>query len=325
VPLARFGTCSRALQSAGLWTTIVTLTFCLSASTRAQENVPSSPAQPNPVAPPATGPTAALRGILAAACAHNEQDFAKFLTARNRDSFSRLTAAARVSLMKRLVLLDDAGKPTISANPAGRPIVRCETPIGAAEIQLGGADVQQNLAFLPVELRDATDAAGAGTMHVQIGLVREGTDWKLLSVGLVLLDLPSLEVEWDTAEIGDNEHAAIRDLKFIGQQIEAYRRTYARLPNSLAALGPPVHGGATPDAAGLLESDLATGSRNGYNFRYVIVGAETVGAPAHFEVSAVPANYGRTGKRSFFRDVDGGLHGADHQGAVGSPTDPRVE
>lgn len=227
--------------------------------------------------------------------------------------------------MKRLVLLDDAGKPMVSTNAAGRPVVRCETPVGAAEIQVGGADQQESLAFLPIELRDATDAAGPTAMHVQIGLVREASDWKLLSVGLVLLDLPSLEVEWDVAEIGDNERAAIRDLLLIGQQVEAYRRTYARLPESLAALGPPLHGGATPDAAGLLDADLATGARNGYNFRYVIVGASSIGAPAHFELSAAPYHYGRTGKRSFFRDENGGLHAADHQGAVGSPSDPRVE
>ncbi len=320
----RIPLCSRLLQRAGL-----SLLFAawFSNPLFAQQSPAPAPTPVTTASAPiaATGPSAALRDILSAACAHNEQDFAKFLTVRNRDSFGRLTEAARVSLMKRLVLLEDAGKPTISANAGGRPVIRCETPVGAAEIQLGGADQQENLSFVPIDLRDATDPTGNTAMHIQIGLVREGSDWKLLSIGLVLLDLPSLEVEWDAAEIDENERAAIRDLKFIAQQIEAYRRTFARLPDSLAVLGPPLHGGATPDAAGLLESDLATGSRNGYNFRYVISGASAIGAPAPFEVSAVPSNYGRTGKRSFFRDEDGALHSADHQGAVGNSGDPRIE
>ena len=75
----------------------------------------------------------------------------------------------------------------------------------------------------------------------------------------------------------------------------------------------------------LLESALVNGIKNGYAFRYVIVGASNLGAPAKFEVSATPLRYGRTGRRSFFRDASGGLHAADRQGAVGSASDPKAE
>ncbi len=112
----------------------------------------------------------------------------------------------------------------------------------------------------------------------------------------------------------------------IAEAIEAFRRTYARLPDSLGKLAPPKTGAAAnPDAAGLLDADLAAGVRNGYKFRYVISGGSTLGAPAKYEIAATPETYGRTGRRSFFRDVNGGLHGADRQGAVGSEIDPRVE
>ena len=37
------------------------------------------------------------------------------------------------------------------------------------------------------------------------------------------------------------------------------------------------------------------------------------------------SDYGRTGKLSFFRDSNGGFHAADHNGAVGSASDPKVE
>jgi hypothetical protein len=65
--------------------------------------------------------------------------------------------------------------------------------------------------------------------------------------------------------------------------------------------------------------------QNGYAIRYVIVGASTLGAPAKYELAANPLQYGRTGRRSFFRDSNGALHAADRRGAVGSEADPKVE
>jgi len=272
-----------------------------------------------------TGPSLALREALSAACSQSERDFTKFLTARNAETFASLTPGARVALMKRFVLLDDPGKPSMVTGAMGRPLVRCETPGGAAETQIGGAEITDNLAFLPVEIRDATDTVGTNVMHVKMGMVRENGEWKLLSVGLVLLDLPSLAVEWDAAQMESTERTAVGNLKMIAEAVEAYRRTYARLPDSLAKLGPATRGAATPDAAGLLEADLAAEAQSGYNFRYVIAGASTLGAPAKFALAATPQVYGRTGLRSFFRDVNGGLHGADRQGSVGSEVDPKVE
>jgi hypothetical protein len=193
-------------------------------------------------------------------------------------------------------------------------------------LQIGGAQISDNLAFVPVEVREAADTTGESVIRVQMGLVRENSDWKLLSVGLVLLDLPALAFEWDAAEMESTERAAIDGIKKIAEAVESYRRTYARLPESLAKLGPAARSSAAgPGAAGLLEADLASGDRTGYRFRYVILGASTLGAPAKYELAATPETYGRTGRRSFFRDTNGGLHGADRQGAVGSEVDPRVE
>jgi hypothetical protein len=277
-------------------------------------------------APAATsGPSAALRDTLSAACSQSQTDFVRFLTARNKEAFSRLTPAARVAFMKRFVLLNEPGKATASTNPAGRPIVRCQTPDVTTEMQIGGAELRDNLAFLPMELREATDTTGASVHQITMGLVNENGEWKLLSLGLLLLDLPSLEVEWDAAETDTTEHGAIEALKKVADAVEAFRRKYSRLPESLANLGPPLHGAANGEAAGLLDSDLATGMKNGYTFRYVIVGASTLGAPAKYQLAASPLQYGRTGRRSFFRDANGGLHGADRQGAIGNELDPKVE
>jgi hypothetical protein len=308
--------------------TVLCVFLFAAANCFAQE--PSSKPEPNPTsaanaAAAQAGPGAALSNALAAACSQNQTEFTRFLTARNQESFSRMTAAARVALMKRFVLLDEPGKAKISANPSGRPIVRCETPGATTEMQIGGAEVRDNVAFLPLELRDVTDSTGASARQINMGLVQEEGQWKLLSLGVLLLDLPSLEAEWDESAIDATERDVLDALKTIAAAIESYRGKYLHLPESLANLAWPAHGAPGINAAGLLDADLAKGAKNGYRFRYVIAGASDVGAPAKYELSATPLQYGRTGRSSFFRDSNGVLHAADHQGAVGSETDPKVE
>ena len=300
-----------------------------------------STSQSDTTPPAATGPSAALRDVLLAACSQDGAGFSRFLTARSRQSFDRLTAAARVALMKRFVLLNVPGKASSSANPAGRPIVRCETPDVTTEMSLGGADVRDNVAFLPMELRDANDSTNVSVHQVNMGMVREDGQWRLLSLGLLLLDLPALEVEWDSAEADANESNALKNLKKLAEAVETYRHTYSSLPESLTNLGPaaPVvppktgvattNASATPsathEAAGLVDSDLTNGSKDGYIFRIVIAGASALGAPAKYELAATPSAYGRTGRKSFFRDSDGIFHAGDHQGAVGSRSDPTIQ
>src|SRR5439155_401366 len=178
----------------------------------------------------------------------------------------------------------------------GRPILRCETPDVTTEMQIGGADLRDNIVFFPMELRDAAGTTGASVHQIILGLLRENGEWKLLSLGLLRLDLPSLEVEWDAAEVEQTEKSALETLNKVAGAVEAYRNKYAHLPESLARLGPPLHGAANGEAAGLLDSDLANGMKNGYTVRYVIVGASTLGAPAKYELAATPLQYGRTGR-----------------------------
>jgi len=304
-------------------------------------SLPSMPTVKNAdgtTTPPAAAnsPAAALRDVLQAACSQNANDFSRYLTARSKESFERLAPAARVALMKRFVLLNVPGKATATANPAGRPIVRCETPDVTTEMSIGGADTRENLAFLPMELRDVSDSTGANVRQISMGLVREDGQWRLLSIGVLLLDLPSLEVEWDAEEAEANEITALGNLRRLADAVETYRRTYFRLPESLASMGPPPTSAsgkntqtkplaATREHAGLVGEELARGNKDGYEFRIIIAGADTLGAPAKYQLSAIPSSYGRTGKRSFFRDTEGGWHGADHGGAVGSASDPVLQ
>src|SRR5271154_3800342 len=86
----------------------------LPALARAQESSSVSTPAKNPVV---AGPAGALSQTLSAACSQSQIDFAKFLTARNKQSFARMTPAARVALMKRFVLLSQPGISSTSLNP----------------------------------------------------------------------------------------------------------------------------------------------------------------------------------------------------------------
>ncbi len=275
--------------------------------------------------PPNESAGAVLRDAVVAACSQNSEEFRKALTARNAEAFARITPAARSTFLKRFVLLDKTGQPKSENTSNDTYLVSCSNIDATTQIQIGKVEMRDNLAYIQFEISDAADASGTGTRHAVIGMVRENGQWKLLSLGLLLLDLPSLEEEWDRAEIQSNEKAAITYLKVLAGAVETYRKTYTRLPDNLAVLGPPPQGPAKMDKAGLIDADLAKGRKEGYTFRYVIVGASTSGAPAKYELAAVPADYGRSGTISFFRDSNGAVHAADRQGSVGSEIDPKLE
>jgi len=56
------------------------------------------------------------------------------------------------------------------------------------ELQIGGAEISDNLAFLPGKCANRRTPQELAQSRLQMGLVRENSGWKLLSVGLVLLD-----------------------------------------------------------------------------------------------------------------------------------------
>ena len=270
-------------------------------------------------------PASTLRDILFAACSQNSAEFARALTVRNAQAFSRMTPATRTTLLKRFVLLDKPGQPRAEIDASGNLNVFCATSDVSTQMQIGKPELRDNLAFISLTIKNSAASNEDDSHRVLMGLVREAGQWKLLSLGLLMLDLPSLGEEWDRAEIKNNEQSAIESMKNLVEAIEAYRKTHTRLPDSLAVLGPPPQSLPKSEKADLIGAELAEGRKDGYSFRYVIVGANASGAPARYELAAMPIEYGRTGLRSFFRDVLGVIHGADRRGAVGSVTDPKVD
>ncbi len=271
------------------------------------------------------GPSTVLKEALVAACSQNSTEFVRALTVRNAEAFGRMTPPARETFLKRFVLLDKPGKPRTQNDPSGNVLVFCETPEVTTQMEIEKAELRDNLAYLPLTVKDSGDSAGLSAHRVTMGMVREAGQWKILSLGLLFLDLPSLEIEWDRAEMKANELSAIASLKALSEAIETYRKTFTRLPESLKALGPAAKNAPKSDGASLVDEGLAGGRKDGYSYRYVIVGANTSGAPAKYELAAIPSDYGRSGLRSFFCDSTGQLHAGDHKGAVGSDLDPKLD
>jgi len=273
---------------------------------------PSLLAQTQQAAPP--DPVEALNNALVAACKENEADFANYLTDDNAAAFQKLPADERTGVMKRFVLLDTPGRPLLANDNQGHEILRCEASDASMEFQFGAARVHENLAYVPVKV--------TGQNAIQFGLVREDSRWKLLSLGLLLIDIPQLQKQWAAQDVENHEKNAIDTLHNLAQAIDTYKQAFGKLPDSLAQLG-PAKDGISPQAAKLIDADLAAGSKNGYQFRYRIAeGAD--GSEPGFEIAAIPARYGKSGKQSFLLDKDGKIHAADKDGGVATVDDPIV-
>lgn len=260
-----------------------------------------------------TGPASALTSLLSAACRANESEFASFLTADNAAAFRALPEEQRTQLVKRFSLSDSSGRPLISSDAQNHTILRCETPDVTVEFRFGTTRLRENLAFIPVQVVDA--------QKTEFGMVREGGGWKLLSLGLVLIDIPELTVQWAEQDLEARETAAVDAMRAIGDAVETYRRAFGKMPETLAQLGPAPKGEVSPDQASLVDEHLAAGEQGGYRFRYRNASG-TDPDNTSFEISATPAEYGKAGRRSFFLDTAGKIHAADKQGAMATAADP---
>ena len=124
-------------------------------------------------AQPPSDPAVVLRDILMAACAQDSDKFGSNLTTRNADAYGHMTSAARTTLLKRFVLLDKAGAPRAETDNAGNLTVLCVTPDVTTQLKIGKAEIRDNLAYLPLLVKDATDTTDANARRVTMGLVRD--------------------------------------------------------------------------------------------------------------------------------------------------------
>jgi hypothetical protein len=252
-------------------------------------------------------PAAALSGMLAASCRADETQFATYLTAANAAAFKVLPRKERVAFLKRFSLSDGPGKTLISSDAQNHTILRCETPQQTAEFRFGAAQTKENLSFITVTVVKSQQA--------EFGMVREGGGWKLLSLGLVLLDIPQLAQQWADEDMTQREDDTINALRSLAEALEKFRRVFGDLPQSLTQLGPAPENQVSADRASLVDEELANGSEGGYRFDYRTIPAAD-GGTTGFQISATPEQYGKSGRRSFLLDPEGQIHGADSGGAA---------
>jgi hypothetical protein len=271
-------------------------------------------------------PETALSDALSAACRQDSPAFANSLTAENAAAFRALPGAQRTAMMKRFVLLEEPGRALLSTSGNGQKIIRCESPSFTTEMRLGETRIRENLAFVPMEV----PVTGEDPRRITFGFVREGGNWKLLSVGLMLLDVPAMAKQWEQADLDASEDAVIADLRSVALALDTYRRAYGKLPDALSALGPAPPNGVSPETANLLDTDLAAGNKDGYTIRYTVTPTagnlpeDEANKAETFSLASSPTEYGKMGRRSFFLDSSGILRGADKQGGIATSTDPRI-
>jgi hypothetical protein len=75
---------------------------------------------------------------------------------------------------------------------------------------------------------------------------------------------------------------------------------------------------------GFIDAALATGEKYGYRFSLATSPFVPGQSFARFQLSAVPLRYGKSGKRSFYIDQSGSIHGEDHNGEPATIKDPLI-
>ena len=160
------------------------------------------------------------------------------------------------------------------------------------------------------------------SQQAQFGLVRENGGWRILSLGLVLLDIPELSKQWAEQDMAEREDAIVTALQGFTRSdpaVQARVRKTARLAR--AAGSRRTQAKFLAEQASLVSKELAAGAAGGYHFRYRVISTADPNNQT-FELAATPDDYGKTGRRSFFQDGAGRIHAADKHGAAATSGRP---
>jgi hypothetical protein len=109
--------------------------------------------------------------------------------------------------------------------------------------------------------------------------------------------------EFLRSRIAADHASAIESLQTLNAAAVTYANTYGEgYPPALAALGPPPRGaGADPNASGLIDEVLASGTKHGYVFTYTPGGENAQGIVITYTLRADPIS-SSTGTNHYFTD-----------------------
>jgi len=126
----------------------------------------------------------------------------------------------------------------------------------------------------------------------------------LIVIAIILIIITIAVPKLGNAKRFAQETAAIQAIKTIHTAQVQYSSQYGRFASTLVELGPPATGTTSASAADIIQSDLASGEKQGYKF--------TMTANAGgYQVVAVPDAFGVTGSRTFFSDQTMVIHEND--------------
>lgn len=119
---------------------------------------------------------------------------------------------------------------------------------------------------------------------------------ELLIVIAIILVLAAVAIpKLNSQRMMANETAAVQQIKTLHQAQVQYQTQFGRFATTLAELGPPAGGNASPSAANIIPGELATGKKSGYIYALQ-------GTAQSYSLLASPEVYNSTGRRSFFSD-----------------------
>ncbi len=136
-------------------------------------------------------------------------------------------------------------------------------------------------------------------MSFLAGCARAGHGLIVIAVTAVLL---AITLRACSAPVhAPNGTGAIKAITTIHTAQVQYFSNYGLLAASMRELGPPASGADGPSGANLIERDLANGEKGGYRFTLTAT-------PAGYNLSAVPSQFGISGRRTYFSDQGMGIH-----------------
>src|ERR1700722_6198256 len=112
----------------------------------------------------------------------------------------------------------------------------------------------------------------------------------LIVIAIILIIITVAVPKFQRAQMFARDMGAQKAIQTIHQMEVQYQSQYGRYANSLAELGPPASGAATPAAADLIDGTLASGIKAGY--KYTLIGGN-----GGYVITAVPETFGTSGSK----------------------------
>lgn len=145
----------------------------------------------------------------------------------------------------------------------------------------------------------------------------------LIVIAVILIIAGTAIPNFIRSKMRANEAGAVANVRTLTTASIVYNTTYgAGFAPTLAALG---GNPATPSAAqaGLIDSVLSAGVKNGYIFTYVVLATDVNGNAQAYSVNADPITPGTTGDRHFYTDQTAVIR--QNLTASAGPSDPPIQ